>query len=239
MLMKNDSNHKDQTARNWTVILVCFAFAALCVFSVVQFLPFARAATPAAPSLYSNDFEKTDEGAVPKEMVVLSGEFAVKNIDGNKVLELPGEPLNSFGVLFGPESEALLSVSARIYGTPTAKRMPEFGVGLGDSNGYKLWLMPITNELEIIKGEDVKATVPFTWKPGSWTDFRLQVRKAGEGKFSVEGKAWEHGTAEPKEWMIAFAETEAPPAGRASVWGTPYSSTPIRFDDLVVSKATD
>jgi hypothetical protein len=193
----------------------------------------------AGQALYANDFEKAEEGGVPKEMVVLSGEFAVKKVEGNSVLELPGEPLQSFGVLFGPESEALLSVSARIYGTSTAKRMPEFGVGLGDSNGYKLWLMPITNELQIIKGEEVKAKVAFNWKSGSWTNFKLQVRKAGEGKFSVEGKAWQHGEAEPKEWMIAFAEAEAPITGRASVWGTPYASTAIRFDDMVVAKAAE
>src|SRR5205823_1998841 len=179
--------HLSPIARRCWVCIACVC--------AVHLLPAARADAPSQP-LYANDFEKAEEGGVPKEMVVLSGEFAVKKIDGNAVLELPGEPLQSFGVLFGPESESLLSVAARIYGTSTAKRMPEFGVGLGDSNGYKLWLMPIANELQIMKGEDVVSKVEFKWKSGTWTDLKLQVRKAGEGKFVVEGKAWQHGEAE-------------------------------------------
>jgi hypothetical protein len=31
-------------------------------------------------------------------------------------------------------------------------------------------------------------------------------------------------------------EKEAPLAGRAGLWGSPYAGTPIRFDDLVVSQ---
>lgn len=35
--------------------------------------------------------------------------------------------------------------------------------------------------------------------------------------------------------MIAVEEKAAPPKGRASLWGTPYSGTPIWFADLKVS----
>src|SRR5438105_4710734 len=71
-----------------------FFLCALCAFAV-QFLMSARADAP--QPLYANDFEKADEGSLPKEMVVLGGNFAVKTIDGNKLLELPGDPLESFG----------------------------------------------------------------------------------------------------------------------------------------------
>ncbi len=191
---------------------------------------------PAAP-LYSNDFEKSPEGDVPGDMVVLTGSsFAIKSVDNNKVLELPGDPLDSYGVLFGPEGESLLAVQARIFATSTGKRNPEFGVGLGDANGYKLWMMPATGQLQIIKGEEVKITVPELWKTGSWTTMRLAARSGGDGKTVVEGKAWTAGEPEPKDWQISFTDDEEAPKGRASVWGVPYSSTPLRFDDLVVTK---
>jgi hypothetical protein len=32
--------------------------------------------------------------------------------------------------------------------------------------------------------------------------------------------------------MIAWEEKTAPSSGRASLWGTPYSGTPIWFSDL-------
>ena len=210
---------------SWAIL--CSLLCVLCVSAV----------SPPTKPLYANNFEKLPEGDPPEDMVALMGKFAIRTVDGNKLLELPGDPVEGFGLLFGPDNESLLCVSARIYGTATGKRTPEFGIGLADSNGYKLWVIPATNELQIIRGEgDVKATVPFHWKSGTWTSLRLQVRQIGDGKFSVEGKAWEHGQEEPKAWMVAFTETEELPKGRPSVWGSPYSSTPIRFDDLLVTK---
>jgi len=99
--------------------------------------------------------------------------------------------------------------------------------------------MPSTNQLQILKGEEIKASVPFTWKSGTWTKLKLQVRKLPENKFAIEAKAWEDGNEEPKTWLATFTETEVPPKGRPSAWGSPYSSTPIQFDDLSVKKAGD
>src|SRR3954465_3377643 len=62
------------------------------------------AAAPAGDApLYSNDFSKLQPGKLPDDQfLVLAGELAVKDVDGDRLLELPGTPLNSFGVLFGP-----------------------------------------------------------------------------------------------------------------------------------------
>jgi hypothetical protein len=222
-------------SRKFRILLV----GALGVLAALAFPPLRAAFAANAPSaqpLYTNDFEKASEGDPPKDVAILNGTFAVKTVDGNKLLELPGDPVDSFGVLFGPDGESHLCVQARLYGTATGKRMPEFGVGLGDSNGYKLWLMPATGQLQILKGEDVVATVPHAWKSGSWTVMKLEA-KAADGKTLVQGKAWAQGADEPKDWTIKFEDKDEAPKGRASVWGSPYSSTPIRFDDLVVTKA--
>jgi hypothetical protein len=64
---------------------------------------------------------------------------------------------------------------------------------------------------------------------------RLGVTPAGEGKWKVQAKAWPEGVKEPEAWPLSMDETQAPPAGRASVWGQPYADTPIRFDDLSVA----
>src|SRR5260221_7326208 len=118
----------------------CFCFLLLSVLSVSSVVqsPSALRAEPAAgETLYKNDFEKAAEGDPPADLGKADhGEFKVKTVDGNKVLELPGDPLEKFSMLFGPEDQPLLSVCARIYGTATGKRTPEFGVGLADTNGY-------------------------------------------------------------------------------------------------------
>jgi hypothetical protein len=182
--------------------------------------------------LYENNFEQAQVGKVPDELLVLDGDFAVKTDGTNKFLELPGDPLDTYGVLFGPTEKSEVAVSARFNGTAHGRRGPVFGVGLNGQSGYKLEYSGGKKALEIHKGDDIVATVPFEWKSGEWTMLRLQIRKAGD-VWKLEGKARQGGT-EPAAATISFDETTEPTPGRASVWGMPYSGTPIQFDDLVL-----
>src|ERR1700759_4324031 len=79
--------------------------------------------------LYQNNFESVEVGKVPDDFLVLDGGFAVKSDGKNKFLELPGAPLDNFGVLFGPTEKSDLQVSARINSTSKGRRYPVFAVG--------------------------------------------------------------------------------------------------------------
>ena len=192
----------------------------------------------AAKPLYQNNFEQLPLGKLPEEFMVLAGEFAVQAEGGNKFVELPGAPLDTFSLLFGPAVGADTAVAARIFGTGKGRRFPTFGVGLGGASGWRLVVAPGKQAIELWRDEDLKASAPFVWKSGSWTALRLQIRKTGDAAWKVAGKAWESGGAEPSAWGISFDATEAPLTGRASVTGSPFAGTPIRFDDLVVSAVT-
>src|SRR5438034_277111 len=61
--------------------------------------------------LYENNFEKEEPGKVPADFMVLDGGFVVKEDAGNKFLELPGSPLDSFAVQFGPTESSNVCVS--------------------------------------------------------------------------------------------------------------------------------
>jgi hypothetical protein len=184
---------------------------------------------------YQNNFEKTEAGKVPDDFLVLDGQFAVKEEGGNKFLELPGAPLDTFGVLFGPTEKDGVAASARIFGTGKGRRYPAFAVSLNGVGGYKLQVSPAKKLVELYKGDTVNASVPFEWASGKWTHLKLQVRKTKDGEWKVEGKVWPEGGDEPEAWTISFDEKEEPIAGRAGVWGNPFSNTPIRFDDLKVT----
>ncbi|MDQ6631357.1 MAG: hypothetical protein M3Y82_06320, partial [Verrucomicrobiota bacterium] len=188
-----------------------------------------------AKPLYENNFEKAVVGKVPEDFLVLDGGFTVREENGNKFLELPGAPLETFGVLFGPTESTNISVTAKIFGTAKGRRFPTFAVGLNGVGGYKLQVSPAKKELELYRGDEVVAHVPCDWQTGKWTMLQLENRSLKEGGNKIAGKIWTEKTLEPKE-MISFAEKSPLPAGRASVWGAPYSGTPIQFDDLKISR---
>ncbi|MDB5294408.1 MAG: hypothetical protein JWO31_391 [Phycisphaerales bacterium] len=204
--------------------------------------------SPAAA--YATDLSAMPVGKPPDELFILNGGFKVVEAGGNKFLELPGNPLDSFGVLFGPEDQQAAEVSARISGTAAGRMFPEYGVGTNDAGGWKLWAMPGQGALALRKKDaDEVARVPFAFADGKWTRLKLRVAPAaggggdkggggtGGGKWQVQGKAWADGEPEPAGWTIAATDDAAPPKGRASVWGHPYAGTPIRFDDLSAGPA--
>jgi len=192
------------------------------------------AQTPVDKVPFKTDFESATVDSVPEELMILAGQFSVKEIDGDKALELPGTPLEDFGALFGPAESDGVSVRARVRSESTKRLAPRFGVGLNGVAGYRLLVSTGQNVLQLLKDQQVVASAPFEWKSGAWTSLHLQVRKISEGKWNIEGRAWADGTPEPKDWSISFEVSEAPPAGKASIWGAPYSSKPIFFDDLSV-----
>src|SRR5256885_11269255 len=160
-------------------IVVCVAVAGLAIAQTAKLL-------------YENSFEKADLDKVPDDFLVLDGQFTVKEEGGNKFLELPGAPLDAFGVLFGPTEKEGTAVSARVFGTGKGRRYPTFAVGLNGqgTSAYRLQVSPAKKALELFKGDEVKATVPYEWQSGAWTRLRLQVRKVKDGPWKLEGKEW-------------------------------------------------
>jgi len=186
--------------------------------------------------LYENNFESVDLGKAPEDFLVIDGAFAVKLDKGNRVLELPGAPVDTFGALFGPTERSDWEVTGRIRGTSKGHRAPTFGIGLNGQEGFKLQISPAKKQIELFKADERVATAGFEWKSGQWTMLKLAVRTDGKG-WVVEGKGWMEGAKEPESAMVSSQLSFQPPAGRASIWGQPYANTPIQFDDLVVRTA--
>ena len=189
-----------------------------------------------AAALYSEDFSKTKVGSVPDTMLVLGGNFEVRVEGKERFLKLPGNPLDLHGVMFGPSKRDGVLVEARVLGKRRGRRsFPAFGVGLNGVSGYRVMVSPAKQNLALYKGEAVVKVVPFTWKRDRWTHVRLQITKAEDG-WILASKAWAQGDKSPEKSLLTWKDKEAPLAGRMTVWGVPYSGTPIFFDDLKVIK---
>lgn len=190
------------------------------------------------PVVFRMDFTEVPPGAPPSELLILDGAFQVREEGEEKFLELAGTPLDSFAVLFGPRVVDGLSVEARIRAQSTRRLAPRFGIGLGGLGGYRLRVVPARGEIELVLNEKLIAAAPYEWKTGTWTNLELQLETSGETQWTVRGRAWPSDQPRPDGWSINHTTTETPLPGQPSVWGTPYSSRPIQFDDLVVRKLT-
>ena len=209
-----------------SLIATCFTALSVIAFS----LPALEA--NAAPPVYAQDFSKAAPGSQPDDLLILDGQFAVKEEAGNRFLELPGAPLESFGFLFGPSEQSGFEVSARIFGSRQGRKFPTLAVGLNGASGYRLQVSPAKKALELFKGETAVATAAFDWKSGEWTELRLRIVKGGTAGFRVEGRAWPASGTEPSQAQVVLEETTLQPAGKAGAWGMPFAGTPILFDDL-------
>ena len=196
----------------------------------------AALTTYAAEPLYQTNFEKTKIGEVPDDFLVLEGDFAVKQSNGNKYLELPGAPLDAFGFMFGPSARHGNEISARMFGTKKGRRYPVFGIALNGVNGYRLQVAPAKRAIELLKGSVVVAKVPFRWGGGEWVRLALRVEQTGAAEWTVSGRVWADDKKAPTKPTITHKEAKEPRNGKPSIWGSPYSGTPIRYDDIVVKK---
>ena len=185
--------------------------------------------------IFSNDFSREAVGRLPNDFLAIAGDFTVIEDDRDgRFLVLPGAPLESFGLLFGPTLKGEAGVRARFFGTKAGRKLPAFGLSLGGVGGYRLQVSASKKLLEIFQGDEVRQSVEYVWNEGGWTNLLLQVRKVGS-EWVIEGKVWASGGVEPAGWLISVTTPSEPPGGRPGLWGTPYSGTPIRFDDLLVS----
>ena len=211
----------------WKLINLLFAFT----FFILE--------THASDSLYKANIDNTEIGEVPDDFLVLDGDFSVKQENGNKFIELPGSPLDSFGIMFGPSASQGNEISARIYGTKKGRRYPVFGVAMNGVNGYRLQITPAKRSIELLKGKNVIAETAFRWTSGSWLKLSLSITKTKESEWTITGKVWEDEKIKPTKTTLSFKETKEPRKGKPSIWGSPYSDTPIRYDDIFINKTVD
>ncbi len=193
----------------------------------------------AADVPYKEDFEEAETGKLPAGFTAYAGAFKVAEEAGKKFMELPGAPLDTFGVLFGPAINPAetrgkpMTATGKFFATNVKRKSPTFGISLGGVGGYRLQVSAAKRNMEIFKADEARANAPYEWKSGTWTSLRIQARQK-DGNWIIEGRAWPADAPEPAAWTITYQAPEPPPTGKAAVWGNPFSGTPIRFDDLEV-----
>lgn len=186
--------------------------------------PGAVAAAPTKAEPFAADFEKDAVDKLPAS-IVSEAAFAVKEDAGNKFLELPGtSAAETVSAQFG-SATAQMQVSARAWSAKKGRMYPQFGLGAGGTAGWRVQVSPGKKAVELLLGDEIKATASFEWTTEKWTQLSLSVH-AGK----IEASAQVEGQTEPTKLTAEAAG--ALPTGKAVLWAGPFAGTAIRFDDL-------
>jgi hypothetical protein len=191
--------------------------------------------TPAAPTVIN--FDDLSPGEIPDSFLSTDQEakFSIAGDNDGKFLELAGQPIVDGGILLGKSIKGPATITARIKATGKRRTQPRFGVGLHGVSGPRLRVVPATRQIEIVLANDKEesiATAPYQWTSGSWLEF--SIRPGKDGGSTIEGRVWSSDQQRPEQPSITAATKEPPAQGKASLWGTPYSESPIAFDDVTI-----
>jgi outer membrane protein assembly factor BamB len=193
---------------------------------------------------WSFDFE--DGRAVPPpEWANATGKFAVRDLDGSKVLVKLAENDFAFAKrcrpFMGSTEYSNYTIQSDVRASERMRRQ------LGDigivAQRYELVLFGNHQRLELQPWQpEVQRTVKadYAVKPDTWYVMKLEVQTLNKGQVRARGKVWPRGQPEPAEWTISRVD----PIG--SLKGAPglYADVPSRvgggseiyFDNIKVFK---
>jgi outer membrane protein assembly factor BamB len=184
---------------------------------------------------WSFDFEAMPEGKAPVWWVGGGNPWAIRTVDGNKVLV---KVVREVGLLrnemfFGPSTPSNYTIQADVYAEKKGRKIPDIGI---IANGYTLDLMGGSQQLQLRSWASEQRNskdLPFPWEPGSWFTMKLRVDVKKDG-CHVAGKVWPRGETEPADWTIVVDDPLPIPSGSPGLIG--YSPVEIFYDNIRVTK---
>lgn len=183
---------------------------------------------------YSFNAQEAEVDQASADVFLVSGLFTTKEEGTNRYYEVAALPLDDSIGQVGPSARGSASIQASVLGTKVARSAPRMGVGVHGQNGYRLVLVPVKKTLELWKSEEIVLSQPFKWESDTWYDLKLSVSKLNENEWSIEGKAWKKGETEPAKSQFLYKDQKLRGQGKCSLFATPYSGTPVKFDDITV-----
>ena len=151
------------------------------------------------------DFENVGD-APPPYWINATGKFAVRDLDGNKVLVKLAQNPFAFAKrtrpFFGPTNLSNYTIEADVRSMERRRQMGDLGIV---AQRYELTLFGNHQRLELQPWQpetERTVRVDYAWKPDTWYVMKLEVQTLDGGKVRARGKVWPKGEAEPAAWTI-------------------------------------
>ena len=187
------------------------------------------------PLPWSENFDSMAEKSVPPTWVNAALKFAVRDVNGNKVLVKTTEGsslLSRARAYFGPSDWSNYTIEADVNASQKRRQQGDAGV-MAQRYGLVLFGNGQTLHIESWQPE-IKRTVaiPFEWKPDTWYRMKLEVQNLPDGTTRARGKVWLATDPEPSAWMIERIDPIPNRQGAPGIFGSALSE--IYFDNLKV-----
>jgi outer membrane protein assembly factor BamB len=190
-------------------------------------------AIPAIP--ISENFETTPLDGVPNYWISTGNKYAVRAIEGNKVLvKNPNPPaFKRTRSLFSPADWSNYTTQADVFATEKRRQMGDAGVV---AQRYELVIMGNSQKIELRSWQvelERTAAKPFAWKADTWYRLKLQVQNLPDGKVRARGKAWPASDPEPADWTLEHVDALGNHQGSAGIFADAPSE--IFIDNVKVT----
>jgi outer membrane protein assembly factor BamB len=192
------------------------------------------------------DFESSGE-TPPAQWINATGKFAVRAVDGNKVLVKLAENPFAFAKrtrpFFGPPDVSNYTIEADVRSMERRRQMSDVGIV---AQRYELVLFGNHQRLELQPWQpETQRTqrVEYKWKPDTWYVMKLEVQSLDGNKVRARGKVWPKGEAEPAKWLIERIDPIGSHKGSAGLYADALNSAPqggseIFYDNIKVYRNT-
>jgi len=188
------------------------------------------------PTSIAEELNAVAVGAAPAYWINTTGKYAVREMEGNRVLvKSPTPPIFKRTRSFiGPSTESDYTVEADVRAVEKRRQMGDAGVV---AQRYELVLVGNVQRIELRSWQiEEKRTVkkPFGWKADAWYRLKLRVETLPGGKVRARGKAWPVGESEPAEWTIEHVDPVGNRQGSPGIFADAQNE--VLFDNLKVTK---
>ena len=189
------------------------------------------------PLPWSENFDAMAPNSVPPLWVNATLKFAVREMEGKKVLVKTTEGsslLSRARAYFGPSDLSNYTVEADISATQRRRQQGDGGV-IAQRYVLVLYGNSQTLRLEPWQPETERTvTIPFAWKQDTWYRMKLEVQNLPDGKVRARGKVWLASENEPTAWMIERIDPIPNRQGAPGIFGSALAE--LYFDNLKVYK---
>jgi outer membrane protein assembly factor BamB len=154
---------------------------------------------------WTYDFESIGEAA-PPYWINATGKFAVREVEGSKVLVKLADNAFAFAKrtrpFFGSTEFSDYTIEADVRSMELRRQMSDVGVV---AQRYELVLFGNHQRLELQPWQpetERTVRVKFPWEKDTWYTMKLEVQTLDAGRVRARGKVWPRGQPEPEAWTV-------------------------------------